>query len=40
MQVNPFWVNGLRGTIILAAIFIEAQKFRFKPRVTQSRDTS
>ena len=40
MHVNPFWVNGIRGTIILAAIFIEAQKFRFKPRTSQTRDTA
>jgi ribose/xylose/arabinose/galactoside ABC-type transport system permease subunit len=39
MQVNPFWVNGIRGAIILAAIFIEAQKFRFKPRVTRSKES-
>lgn len=40
MQVNPFWVNGIRGAIILAAIFVEAQKFRLKPRVTQTTDPS
>jgi ribose/xylose/arabinose/galactoside ABC-type transport system permease subunit len=39
MQVNPFWVNGIRGAIILAAIFVEAQKFRFKPRVTRSKES-
>lgn len=32
MNVDPFWVNGIRGFIILVAIFIEAQKFRYKPR--------
>jgi len=40
MQVNPFWVNGIRGTIILAAIFVEAQKFRFKPRAARSREST
>lgn len=36
MQVNPFWVNGIRGFIILVAILIEAQKFRYRPRTSAS----
>jgi ribose/xylose/arabinose/galactoside ABC-type transport system permease subunit len=28
MEVNPFWVNGIRGLIILIALLIEAQKGR------------
>ncbi len=36
MGVNPLAVRGLRGAIILVAIFIEAQKFRYKPKVTPS----
>lgn len=35
MEVNPFWVNGIRGFIILLALFIDAQKFRYKPKTTQ-----
>jgi ribose/xylose/arabinose/galactoside ABC-type transport system permease subunit len=30
MEVDPFWVTGVRGLIILAALLIEAQKVRFK----------
>jgi ribose/xylose/arabinose/galactoside ABC-type transport system permease subunit len=37
MRVDPFWVGGVRGFIILLAIFIEAQKFRYKPRAAQPR---
>jgi ribose transport system permease protein len=33
MDVNPFWVQGVRGMIILLALLIEAQKFRYKPKV-------
>lgn len=33
MDVNPFWVQGVRGFIILLALLIEAQKFRYKPKV-------
>jgi ribose/xylose/arabinose/galactoside ABC-type transport system permease subunit len=40
MKVNPFWVNSIRGAIILAAIFVEAQKFRFKPKFRRQRDVS
>jgi ribose/xylose/arabinose/galactoside ABC-type transport system permease subunit len=28
MEVDPFWVNGVRGLIILVALLIEAQKVR------------
>jgi ribose/xylose/arabinose/galactoside ABC-type transport system permease subunit len=30
MDVNPFWVNGIRGIIILLALLLEAQKTRIK----------
>jgi ribose/xylose/arabinose/galactoside ABC-type transport system permease subunit len=30
MDVDPFWVNGIRGLIILLALLIDAQKVRFK----------
>jgi simple sugar transport system permease protein len=33
MSVNAFWNQGIRGFVILLALFIEAQKFRYKPRV-------
>jgi len=33
MAVDPFWVNGIRGLIILIALLIEAQKVRFRPQV-------
>jgi len=36
MEVNPFWIKGIRGFIILFALFIEAQKFRYKPKVARS----
>ena len=32
MDVDPFWVNGIRGLIILVALFIDAQKVRVKPQ--------
>jgi ribose/xylose/arabinose/galactoside ABC-type transport system permease subunit len=37
MSVNAFWIQGIRGFIILLALFIEAQKFRYKPRATVDR---
>jgi len=33
MNVDPFWVQGIRGMIILLALLLEAQKFRYKPKV-------
>jgi len=33
IDIDPFWVQGIRGLIILAALLIEAQKFRYKPKV-------
>lgn len=33
MDVDPFWVQGIRGMIIMLALLIEAQKFRYKPKV-------
>ncbi len=33
MEVDPFWVQSIRGMIILLALLIEAQKFRYKPKV-------
>ena len=37
MDVDPFWVNGIRGLIILVALLIEAQKVRFQPRLFRSQ---
>jgi ribose/xylose/arabinose/galactoside ABC-type transport system permease subunit len=37
MDVDPFWVNGIRGLIILVALFIDAQKVRYKPQVARSK---
>ncbi|MBK8047863.1 MAG: hypothetical protein IPK16_12465 [Anaerolineales bacterium] len=39
MDVNPFWINGIRGLIILIALFIDAQKVRYKPQTARSRPT-
>jgi len=36
MEVDPFWVGGIRGFIILLALAIEAQKFRYKPKITRA----
>lgn len=33
MDVNPFAVSAIRGLIILLALLLEAQKFRYKPKV-------
>lgn len=33
MSVDSFWVEAVRGFIILIALLIEAQKFRYKPKV-------
>ena len=33
IDIDPFWVQGIRGLIILVALLIEAQKFRYKPKV-------
>jgi ribose/xylose/arabinose/galactoside ABC-type transport system permease subunit len=30
MSVDPFWINGIRGLIILLALLIDAQKVRFQ----------
>jgi len=35
MDVDPFWVQAVRGFIILLALLIEAQKFRYKPKMAQ-----
>jgi ribose/xylose/arabinose/galactoside ABC-type transport system permease subunit len=37
MDVNPFWVNGIRGFIILLALVIDSQKVRYKPKVVVSQ---
>lgn len=37
MDVDPFWVNGIRGLIILIALFIDAQKVRYKPHVARTK---
>jgi ribose/xylose/arabinose/galactoside ABC-type transport system permease subunit len=39
MDVDPFWVNGVRGLIILVALFIEAQKVRVQPRLFREQAT-
>jgi ribose/xylose/arabinose/galactoside ABC-type transport system permease subunit len=36
MAVDPFWVNGIRGFIILLALIIDSQKVRYKPKVVKS----
>ncbi len=38
MDVDPFWVQAVRGFIILLALLIEAQKFRYKPKVIHEKD--
>jgi len=38
MDVDPFWVQGIRGMIILVALLIEAQKFRYKPKVIHENE--
>jgi ribose/xylose/arabinose/galactoside ABC-type transport system permease subunit len=35
MDVDPFWINGIRGLIILIALFIDAQKVRVKPQAVR-----
>lgn len=37
MQVDPFWINGVRGLIILVALLIEAQKVRVKLHVGRAK---
>ena len=37
MDVDPFAVNAVRGLIILIALFIDAQKVRYKPQVARSK---
>lgn len=36
MAIDPFWVNGVRGLIILIALLIEAQKVRVKIKGAQA----
>ena len=31
MQMNAFWIQAIRGFIILLALFIDAQKYRYRP---------
>ena len=38
MDVDPFWVQAVRGFIILLALLIEAQKFRYKPKVIHENE--
>ena len=40
MQVDPFFINAVRGAIILIALFIEAQKLRFRPGITRRKVTA
>ena len=37
MDVDPFWVNGIRGLIILIALLIDAQKVRFNQYLIRSK---
>ncbi len=37
MAVDPNWVRGIRGLIILLALLIEAQKFRYKPKAARTQ---
>ncbi len=37
MDVDPFAVNAVRGLIILIALFIDAQKVRYKPQLARSK---
>jgi ribose/xylose/arabinose/galactoside ABC-type transport system permease subunit len=32
VHINPFWIDGIRGLIILVALLLEAQKVRLKVR--------
>jgi ribose/xylose/arabinose/galactoside ABC-type transport system permease subunit len=36
MEVDPFWVNGIRGFIILLALIIDSQKVRYKPKLAKT----
>ncbi len=36
MEVDPFWVTGVRGLIILIALFLEVQKSRIRVRAVAS----
>lgn len=38
MSVDSFWVESVRGLIILVALLIEAQKFRYKPKVVHEKE--
>jgi ribose/xylose/arabinose/galactoside ABC-type transport system permease subunit len=38
MDVDSFWVESVRGFIILVALLIEAQKFRYKPKVVHETE--
>lgn len=38
MDVNPFWVQAIRGFIILIALLVEAQKFRYKTKVVHEEE--
>jgi len=38
IDIDPFWVQGIRGLIILVALLIEAQKFRYKPKVIHENE--
>ena len=39
MQMNPNAVRGVRGLIILVALIVEAQKFRYKPKASRSKQS-
>ncbi len=37
MEVDPFWVTGVRGLIILVALLLEVQKTRIRVRSVAAR---
>jgi ribose/xylose/arabinose/galactoside ABC-type transport system permease subunit len=37
VNVNPFWIDGVRGLIILVALLLEAQKVRVKVGPKQAK---
>jgi ribose/xylose/arabinose/galactoside ABC-type transport system permease subunit len=39
VNINPFWITGVRGLIILLALLLEAQKVRIKIRSIQAKPT-
>ena len=40
MNVDPLWVNAVRGLIILVALIIDAQKSRYRGRAGPAAPTA